>query len=178
MIFVIFQRKTAHSLDKVLNFTFFRTHYSLRWQQRQRRHRFLPQTSLNLYTSDGEIIETTFELAKRSSTIKHLLEDLDIADDDERAVPLPAVNAPIMRIVLEWAELHKDDTEEFVAKANKDKRNSYNIPDADAEFLKKLDQGTFHSILEFAVNSMRSSSALLIWTDNRSDDSDCFFWLW
>lgn len=96
--------------------------------------------SIKLYTSDGEIFDTTFEIAKCSGTIKHLLEDCDISEDDENFLPLPEVSSNILPLILKWAEHHKDD-EPTEIQTDKNKRTD-NIPQWDADFL-KIDQSKY-----------------------------------
>lgn len=104
-----------------------------------------------------------------------MLEDLDIAEDDETFAPLPAVSSSIMRIVLEWAALHQNDTTPFVPRNSKDKRDSYSIPKADAEFLEKLDQGIFSLDFSNLLLFRRNRCPFLprAQTDNERSDIDC-----
>jgi len=44
-----------------------------------------------------------FEIAKASVTIKTMVEDLGLEDEDEEIVPLPNVNAGILKKVIQWA---------------------------------------------------------------------------
>ena len=37
------------------------------------------------------------------------LKDLDVKEDDDEVVPLPNVNAAILKKVIQWATHHKDD---------------------------------------------------------------------
>ena len=48
------------------------------------------------------------EIAKASVTIKTMLEDLGMDDEDEEVVPLPTVSSTILRKVIQWATNHKD----------------------------------------------------------------------
>ena len=65
--------------------------------------------SIKLQSSDGEIFPVDVEIAKQSVTIKTMLEDLGMDEDDEEVVPLPNVIAAILKKVLQWASYHKDD---------------------------------------------------------------------
>ena len=65
--------------------------------------------NIHLKSSDDEVFEVDVEIAKASMTIKTMLEDLGMDDDDEEPVPLPNVNAAILRKVVNWATHHKDD---------------------------------------------------------------------
>ena len=54
--------------------------------------------TIKLQSSDGEIFEVDVEIAKLSVTIKTMLEDLGMDDEDDEAIPLPNVNAAILKV--------------------------------------------------------------------------------
>ena len=54
--------------------------------------------NIKLQSSDGEIFEVDVEIAKLSVTIKTMLEDLGMDDEDDEAIPLPNVNAAILKV--------------------------------------------------------------------------------
>ena len=64
---------------------------------------------VKLQSSDGDAFEVEKIVACMSNTIKTMLEDLDIADDDDEVIPLPNVKSKTMKLVLKWAEHHKND---------------------------------------------------------------------
>merc|ERR1712025_458929 len=101
--------------------------------------------NIRLQSSDSEIFEVDVEIAKASMTIKTMLEDLGMDDDDDEPVPLPNVNAAILRKVIAWATHHKDDPPLPEDDENKDKRTD-NISAWDQEFL-KVDQGTLFELI-------------------------------
>ena len=65
-------------------------------------------STIKLQSYDGEIFQVDLEIARQSLTIKTMLEDLDITDNEE-TVPLPNVSAEILKKIIEWATQHKDD---------------------------------------------------------------------
>lgn len=100
---------------------------------------------IKLQSSDGEIFEVDVEIAKASVTIKTMLEDLGMDDDEEEVVPLPNVNAAILKKVIQWATYHKDDPPAPEDDENKEKRTD-DISSWDADFL-KVDQGTLFELI-------------------------------
>ena len=119
--------------------------------------------SIKLQSSDGEIFPVDVEIAKQSVTIKTMLEDLGMDDgvrtvleswglnvrflvfQDEEVVPLPNVNAAILKKVIQWATYHKDDPPLPEDDENKEKRTD-DICSWDADFL-KVDQGTLFELI-------------------------------
>jgi len=55
--------------------------------------------TIKLQSHDGETFEVDVEIAKQSNIIKTMLEDLGVDEDDEEGIPLPNVNAAILRKV-------------------------------------------------------------------------------
>ncbi|KAM9332906.1 S-phase kinase-associated protein 1 [Pholidichthys leucotaenia] len=101
---------------------------------------------IKLQSSDGEIFEVDVEIAKQSVTIKTMLEDLGMDDEgDDDPVPLPNVNAAILKKVIQWCTHHKDDPPPPEDDENKEKRTD-DIPVWDQEFL-KVDQGTLFELI-------------------------------
>merc|ERR1712042_258105 len=101
--------------------------------------------SIKLQSSDGDTFEVDVEIAKQSVTIKTMLEDLGIEEDDEEVVPLPNVNAAILKRVIQWCSYHKDDPAPPEDDENKEKRTD-DISSWDADFL-KVDQGTLFELI-------------------------------
>jgi S-phase kinase-associated protein 1 len=101
--------------------------------------------NIKLQSSDGEIFEVDVEIAKASVTIKTMLEDLGMDEEDEEVVPLPNVNSTILKKVIQWATNHKDDPAPSEDDEHKDKRTD-DISSWDADFL-KVDQGTLFELI-------------------------------
>lgn len=120
---------------------------------------------IKLQSSDGEIFDVDVEIAKCSVTIKTMLEDLGMDDEEEEIVPLPNVNSAILRKVLQWATFHKDDPPPPEDDENKGtiiigffihwffimtfiyvEKRTDDISSWDADFL-KVDQGTLFELI-------------------------------
>ncbi|CAB4061859.1 SKP1 [Lepeophtheirus salmonis] len=102
--------------------------------------------NIKLQSSDGEIFTVDTEIAKQSVTIKTMLEDLGMEDEEEEVVPLPNVNAAILRKTIQWATYHKDDPPIQEDDENKRKKRTDDISSWDADFL-KVDQGTLFELI-------------------------------
>ncbi|GBM42394.1 S-phase kinase-associated protein 1 [Araneus ventricosus] len=100
--------------------------------------------NIKLQSSDGDIFEVDVEIAKASVTIKTMLEDLGMCEDEDEAVPLPKVNSAILKKVIEWATYHIDDPPP-PEDDSKVKRTD-DISSWDADFL-KVDQATLFELI-------------------------------
>ncbi|XP_078576318.1 S-phase kinase-associated protein 1 isoform X1 [Branchiostoma floridae x Branchiostoma japonicum] len=119
-----------------------------RWEHLQpcQAGRSTEMPNIKLQSSDGEIFEVDVEIAKQSVTIKTMLEDLGMDEEgDEEPIPLPNVNAAILKKVIQWCTHHKDDPPPPEDDENKEKRTD-DIPVWDQEFL-KVDQGTLFELI-------------------------------
>ena len=83
----------------------------------------------------GEVFPVDIEVAKMSDTIKTMMDDLGIEDGKEELVPIPNVDGPVLKMVIEWAKHHKADPQP--AEVNESKgRFRFEIQEWDKEFLK------------------------------------------
>merc|ERR1712166_1307850 len=64
---------------------------------------------IKLQSSDGETFPVDVDIARQSVTIRTMLEDLGMEEEEDEAVPLPNVNAAILKKVIQWATYHKVD---------------------------------------------------------------------
>ncbi|XP_033125092.1 S-phase kinase-associated protein 1 [Anneissia japonica] len=101
--------------------------------------------NIKLQSSDGEVFEVEVEIAKQSVTIKTMLEDLGMDEEEEDAIPLPNVNSAILKKVIQWCTFHKDDPPPPEDEENKEKRTD-DLCGHDIEFL-KVDQGTLFELI-------------------------------
>lgn len=101
--------------------------------------------NIKLQSCDNEVFTVDYEVAKCSITIKTMVEDLGLAENDEEIVPLPNVNSAILRKVIQWATYHKDDPPPPEDEDSKEKRTD-DISSWDSDFL-KVDQGTLFELI-------------------------------
>jgi len=105
---------------------------------------------IKLQSSDKEVFTVDVDVAKASVTIKTMLEDLGIGEeDDHEVVPLPNVNAAILKKVITWAEYHKDDPPPTGEDEENRERRTDDICQWDQDFL-KVDQGTLFELIQAA----------------------------
>lgn len=100
---------------------------------------------IKLQSSNGEVFRVDFDIIKASNTIKTMIENLGLKENDEEIIPLPNVKSFILNKVIEWATHHKDDpptTDE------EEERNRLidDISRWDMEFL-NVDQGTLFDLI-------------------------------
>ncbi|KAK4887320.1 hypothetical protein RN001_003591 [Aquatica leii] len=117
----------------------------VQYDKKRKRATHFKMPNIKLQSSDGETFEIDVEIAKCSVTIKTMLEDLGMDDDEEEVVPLPNVNSAILKKVIQWATYHKDDPPPPEDDENKEKRTD-DISSWDADFL-KVDQGTLFELI-------------------------------
>merc|ERR1712166_1722129 len=101
--------------------------------------------TIKLQSSDGEVFPVDVDIARQSVTIRTMLEDLGMEEEEDEAVPLPNVNAAILKKVIQWATYHKDDPPPPEDDENKEKRSD-DISSWDSDFL-KVDQGTLFELI-------------------------------
>jgi len=107
--------------------------------------------TIKLQSSDGEAFPVDVDIARQSVTIRTMLEDLGMEEEEpeeDEPVPLPNVNAAILKKVIQWATYHKDDPPPPVDDEFKEKRTD-DISSWDLDFL-KVDQGTLFELIHAA----------------------------
>ena len=102
-------------------------------------------SNIKIQSNEGEIFTVETEIAKKSGTIRNMLEDLGMeGDDNDEAVPLPNVSTNILKKVIEWSTYHKDDPEP--KEDDTTEKRSDDISSWDMDFL-KVDQGTLFELI-------------------------------
>ena len=102
--------------------------------------------SIKIQSNEGEVFTVETEIAKKSGTIRNMLEDLGMEEDadNEEAVPLPNVSTHILKKVIQWSTHHKDEPTP-VDDPDAQKRTD-DISSWDLDFL-KVDQGTLFELI-------------------------------
>ncbi|XP_017138712.1 S-phase kinase-associated protein 1-like [Drosophila miranda] len=106
--------------------------------------------TIKLQSSNGEDFDVDVRFLKCSRIMQGLLEDGD-NEDKKEALVLPNVTSDILRLVLIWAEYHKDDPEPPEDEAAY-RRSTDDIIPWDIEFL-KVEQNTLVELM-LAANYM------------------------
>lgn len=113
--------------------------------------------TIKLRSADGELVETTMDVAKLSGTLKDLME-IGMADEDSvEETPMPNVKGSILRKVLEWAEHHMNDTPPN-EEDNKNEKKADDIPQWDADFF-SINDGTLFDVI-LAANYLNMKGLL------------------
>lgn len=101
---------------------------------------------IKLRSSDGEVFQVDLNDIKSLVTINTMIEDLGVnEEDEEETIPLPNVNAHILKKIIEWATYHKDDPPVPNDDEEREKRSD-DICNWDMEFV-NVDQGTLFELI-------------------------------
>ncbi|XP_074608281.1 S-phase kinase-associated protein 1-like [Acropora palmata] len=106
-----------------------------------------------LKSADEEILEVDEEVAKT------MLRGFGVENFDEEPYPLPNVNGAILKKVIQWTEIHKDDPPPPDDDENKEKRTD-DIDPWDQEFL-KVDNGTLFELM-LAADHLKLEGLLVV----------------
>ena len=118
-------------------------------------------STLRLQSSDGKFYDVDVSAAKQSTTIKTMLEDLDIGDESfDQIIPVPNVRSDILEKVVEWSEQHKQDPEPTEDDDLKFfETNFQDLPNWEQDFILALDQPTLFE-LTLAANYLEVKGLL------------------
>merc|ERR1712038_61888 len=98
-----------------------------------------------LQSCDGQVFPVNIDIARQSVTLRNMIEDLGIEDlDENEIVPLPNVNAAILKKIIAWCTHYKNDQSES--------------SEWDLEYL-KIDDGTLFELI-LAANYLDISQLL------------------
>lgn len=105
----------------------------------------MPQSTIKLQSVDGEVFDVDIRVAKMCGTIKTMLEDGGVDENDDTTVPLPNVKSHILRKILQWSQFHKDDPPFRDSEDSKEKRTD-DLSLWDADFL-NVDHNTLFEMI-------------------------------
>merc|ERR1712038_278107 len=105
---------------------------------------------ISLQSCDGQVFPVNIDIARQSVTLRNMIEDLGIEDlDENEIVPLPNVNAAILKKIIAWCTTHYK---------NNDESDLSSLSEWDLEYLKIGDGTLFELIL--AANYLDISQLL------------------
>ncbi|KAI3631219.1 hypothetical protein MIR68_000603 [Amoeboaphelidium protococcarum] len=98
-----------------------------------------------LKSSEGQEFKVDRDVAEKSQTLKHLIED--VVEDQSIPIPLPNVTGPILAKVLEYCEHHRNDMQAASEDQDPSKPQQWEESDEwDVNFV-KVDQGTLFELI-------------------------------
>lgn len=98
---------------------------------------------IKIQSKDGEIFVAEKVVVDRMRTIKDMMVNCGIEDDVDALVPVPAVTGRILKLVLAYANYHKDDP---ILDEDEAAAQTHHICAWDTAFL-RVDKGTLFSLL-------------------------------
>ena len=82
-------------------------------------------TKITIQISDGDSAKVELDATKKSVTIRTMLEDLVVEDNNEEdklreVLPVPNIDSKVIRKIIDWCEQHKNDPEPDKEEESKD----------------------------------------------------------
>ncbi|KAI9881324.1 MAG: hypothetical protein M1830_003331 [Pleopsidium flavum] len=99
-----------------------------------------------LMSSDNEEIPVEREVAERSILIKNMMEDVGDAATAE-AIPIPNVNATVLKKVIEWCQHHRADPPASTDDDSDSRKKTTDIEEWDQKFMQVDQEMLFEIIL-------------------------------
>ncbi|KAL2156263.1 hypothetical protein VTH82DRAFT_1008 [Thermothelomyces myriococcoides] len=100
-----------------------------------------------LASNEGSHIEVDRVVAERSMLIKNLIEDLGDEAIANSPIPIPNVNDPVLRKVVEWCEHHRNDAIQSADDENDNRKKTTDIDEWDQKFMQVDQEMLFEIIL-------------------------------
>ncbi|KAL9007235.1 MAG: hypothetical protein Q9188_000038 [Gyalolechia gomerana] len=101
---------------------------------------------ITLQSSDGTPITVARDISERSILIKNMIED--IGDEAiEEAIPIPNVNEPVLRKVIEWCTHHRADPPAAADDDTDSRKKTTDIDEWDQKFMQVDQEMLFEIIL-------------------------------
>lgn len=104
------------------------------------------QPQLTLSSSDGEDIHVDKDVAERSLLIKNMVGDLGEEAMTE-AIPIPNVNAAVLKKVIEWCQHHRADPPAPAEDDSDSRKKTTDIEEWDQKFMQVDQEMLFEIIL-------------------------------
>jgi len=104
-------------------------------------------SNVRLLSNDGATLTIDRAVAERSVLIKNLIEDLGDEAVVSEPIPIPNVNEPVLRKVVEWCEKHKSDTIQSTEEENENRKKMTEIDEWDQKFMQVDQEMLFEIIL-------------------------------
>lgn len=104
----------------------------------------MPPSVVKLITSDNETFEVPYPTVRHLAVVRYLVDDLDGFGPELESIPLPSVHSEILRIVIDWADHHKDDLYEDL---NEDEARESQLGEWDKALLDSVDNQTLRAIM-------------------------------
>lgn len=101
--------------------------------------------TIKLQSADGEVFDVERDIIAASTTIKTMMDQIEVHSDEDDPIPLQNVTGAILKRVIQWATHHKDDATNRDDDDAREKRTD-DISAFDVDFL-KVDQGTLFELL-------------------------------
>ena len=81
--------------------------------------------TIRCYHSNGDNFKVDLDAAKKSASIRTMLEDIGVEanneeDEVKEVLPLPIIDSVVLRKVIDWCEQHKNNPEREKEEENKD----------------------------------------------------------
>lgn len=102
---------------------------------------------VTLTSNEGSTIEVDRVVAERSMLIKNLIEDLGDDAIANSPIPIPNVNDPVLRKVVEWCEHHRNDAAQSADDDNDNRKKTTDIDEWDQKFMQVDQEMLFEIIL-------------------------------
>ncbi|EGS20873.1 uncharacterized protein CTHT_0027110 [Thermochaetoides thermophila DSM 1495] len=100
-----------------------------------------------LLSNENSQIEVDRVVAERSMLIKNLIEDLGDDAVMGTPIPIPNVNDPVLRKVIEWCEHHRNDAPQTADDDNDSRKKTTDIDEWDQKFMQVDQEMLFEIIL-------------------------------